>query len=56
MKDLTPDVGSDELCATIAHASVVAKRYVLWPKERKTRESGDMMGKRKLGKCPMEES
>lgn len=38
MKDLTPDVGPEELCAPTAHANVVAKRYVLWPKERKTRK------------------
>lgn len=36
IKDLTPDVGSEELCATTAHANVVAKLYVLWPKEKDT--------------------
>lgn len=53
---MTPDVGSGELCATMAHVNVVAKPCVFWQKGKTTRECGNMTGKKNLGKFPVEES
>lgn len=51
IKDLTPDVGSEELCATIAHTNVVVKGYVLLPNERKMKVWKDD-GKKQAWKTP----